>query len=96
MATFITLVNFTDQGARAIKDSPGRFDAFKTMAKKHGVEVHSVHWTLGSRDMVIIMSAPDDESMMAAGIAVAMLGNVRTETLRAFDAAGMQGVLSRL
>jgi uncharacterized protein with GYD domain len=36
MATFITLMNFTDQGIRNVKDSPARYEAFRTVAEKLG------------------------------------------------------------
>ena len=53
MPTYITLTHFTDQGARAIKESPDRFEAFKSMAEAAGVNVKSVHWTAGAYDMVL-------------------------------------------
>jgi uncharacterized protein with GYD domain len=63
MATYILLMNFTDQGIRKIKDSPKRADAFKDMAKKCGATVKDVFWTLGEYDVVSIVEAPDDISM---------------------------------
>ena len=45
MACYITLANFTDQGARGIKGSPERFEAFKSLAEAAGIAVKSVHWT---------------------------------------------------
>jgi uncharacterized protein with GYD domain len=96
MATFVTLANFTDQGVKNIKDSPARLEAFKAMGEKHGLKVLSAHWTLGTYDLVLVIEAPDDESMAAAGVAVGMLGNVRTQTLRAFDPAAMKGILGRV
>ena len=55
MPAYITLGNFTDQGARAIKDSPDRFEAFKALAEGAGVTIKSVHWTTGAYDMVLMM-----------------------------------------
>ena len=86
MATFISLVSFTDQGIRNIKESPKRADAFKAMAKKLGVTVKEIYWTLGHYDLVIVLDG-DDESVTSALLKVGSLGNVRSETLRAFSAA---------
>ncbi len=85
MATFITLVNFTDQGIKAVKDSPARFDAFKTMAEKLGVSVKSVYWTVGHYDIVVVVEG-SDEAVTAALLKVGSLGNIRTQTLRGFSA----------
>ncbi len=85
MATFITLVNFTDQGIKAVKDSPARFDAFKTMAEKLGVSVKSVYWTVGHYDIVVVVEG-SDEAVTAALLKVGSLGNIGTQTSRGFSA----------
>jgi uncharacterized protein with GYD domain len=90
MATYIMLASFTDQGIRKVKDSPKRADAFKNMAKKCGATVKDVFWTLGEYDVVAIVEAPDDISMTALGLSSGALGNVRTQTLRAFQQNGQQ------
>jgi uncharacterized protein with GYD domain len=96
MATYIVLANFTEQGIRNVKDSPQRADAFKEMAKKTGATVKDVFWTLGQYDVVAIVEAPDDVSMTAIGLGTGKLGNVRTQTLRAFSAAEMKNILSKM
>jgi uncharacterized protein with GYD domain len=63
------LATFTDQGARAIKDSPERFEAFKGLAEGAGISVKSVHWTTGSYDMVLVTEGPE-EAMMPVSWAV--------------------------
>jgi uncharacterized protein with GYD domain len=90
MATYILLLSFTDQGIRKIKDSPKRADAFKDMAKK------DVFWTLGAYDVVAVVEAPDDTSMTALGLSTGALGNVRTQTLRAFTQADMKTILGKM
>lgn len=95
MAAFITLANFTDQGARNIKDSPDRFEAFKSMAEAAGVAVKSVHWTTGAHDMVLVCEGPED-AMMAVSMKIAALGNVRTQTLRGFTAAEMRKMVAAM
>ena len=95
MPTFITLANFTDQGARAIKDSPERFESFKSLAEAAGVTVKSVHWTTGAYDLVLVTEG-SEEASMALNIQTAALGNVRTQTLRGFSATEMRKMVSTL
>jgi uncharacterized protein with GYD domain len=58
--------------------------------------VKDVFWTLGQYDVVAIVEAPDDVSMTAAGLGLGKLGNVRTQTLRAFSAADMKNILGKM
>jgi len=88
MATFISLVSFTDQGIRSVKESPKRADAFKAVAKKLGVTVKEIYWTLGHYDVVVVLDG-DDEAVTSALLKLGSIGNVRSETLRAFSAAEM-------
>ena len=93
MPTFITLANFTDQGARAIKDSPERFEAFKSMAEAAGVSIKSVHWTTGAYDLVLITEG-DESALMTLNMKMASLGNVRTQTLRGIGADEMRKLVA--
>lgn len=95
MATFITLVNFTDQGIRNVKDSPDRFDAFRGMAEKLGVTVKNVYWTVGHYDIVVVVEG-SDEAVTSALLSVGSLGNVRTQTLRGFSADEMKRIVSKM
>lgn len=95
MSAHIILANFTDQGARAIKDSPERFEAFKTLAEGAGITVKSVHWTTGAYDMVLVIEGPD-EAAMVLNMKMASLGNVRTQTLRGYDLAEMRSMVGKL
>jgi len=95
MATFITLVSFTDQGIKNVKDSPARFEAFRAMAEGLGVTVKSVFWTMGSYDMVVTMEGPE-EAAAAANLKVGSLGNVRCKTLRGFNADEMNRILTKM
>jgi uncharacterized protein with GYD domain len=84
MPTYIILGNFTDQGIRNVKDSPKREDAFGKLCEKMGAHVKGVYRTRGRYDIAAIVDAPDDASMNAILYSLGSLGNVRTETLRAF------------
>lgn len=96
MAHYVLLTNFTDQGVKTVKDTVKRADAFKEMAAKSGVKVHSLFWTLGQYDVVAIAEAEDDLSATALGLSIASLGNVRTQTLKAFDAGEMAKVVAKM
>jgi uncharacterized protein with GYD domain len=96
MATFITTLHFTEQGVKAARDTCGRAAAFKAAAEKLGVKVTGQYWTLGAFDGLIVCEAPDDEALTAAMLQLGSLGNVRTQTARAYGAAEMQKVLGRL
>ena len=74
MPTYITLASFTDQGVRNAKDSPKRAEAFKELAKKHGVTVKDIYWTQGRYDIVTITESPDDMAATALSLSIAALG----------------------
>jgi len=95
MPTYVTLANFTDQGIRNIKESPDRLGAFKAMAEKLGISVKSVHYTVGSYDLVTVVEG-SDEAVTAALLKLGSLGNIRTQTLRAFSANEMKAIITKL
>jgi uncharacterized protein with GYD domain len=96
MATYIVLNTFTDQGIRNVRETTSRADAVRDMAKKFGVTVKEVYWTLGSYDVVTIFEAADEQSITALGLAIGSAGNVRTQMLRAFTKEEMKPILSKL
>jgi len=96
MATFVVLGGFTDQGIRNVKETVGRAEVFKKMAKKTGVTVKDMYWTIGRHDIIAICEAPDDEAATTLMLSTAARGNVRTETLRAFSFDEMQKMLAKM
>jgi uncharacterized protein with GYD domain len=95
MATFITLINLTDQGARNIKDSPKRFEAYKAQAEKLGLTIKSVYWTTGKYDMILTIEG-SEEAAMTSLLKTITQGNVRSQTLRAFTSDEMKGFVGKL
>jgi uncharacterized protein with GYD domain len=95
MATYVTLANFTDQGIRNIKDSPDRLGAFRAMAEKLGVTVKNVNYTVGAYDIVTVVEG-SDEAVTAALLKLGSLGNVRTQTMRAFSPDEMKAMISKM
>jgi uncharacterized protein with GYD domain len=94
MATYIVLGNFTEQGIRNIKDTAKRAEALKGLAKKVGATVKETYWTLGQYDTAAIIEAPDDEAMTSLALSIGVLGNVRTQVLRAFTAGEIGPIVS--
>ena len=96
MASYIALCNFTDQGIRNVKETVHRAEAVAAAARKAGVTMTDIQWTLGGYDIVCRFEAPDDATMTAFGLAIGMQGNVRTQTLRAFSRDEMQAIIARM
>jgi uncharacterized protein with GYD domain len=84
MATYVILFNYTRQGMDRIKESPDRVDAARRAFREMGAELKQFFLTMGQYDGVVIVEAPDDETMARAALATGSLGNISTETLRAF------------
>lgn len=91
MARYVSLLRFTDQGARALRKSAARALAFRKNAEKAGLKVEAQLWTAGSCDGLLILSG-DERKILRCLAQVATLGNVRTETLQAFDAREFKGI----
>ncbi len=96
MAKYVVLVNWTDQGVRSVTETTQRADQVRQMVEQMGGQLETLVWTLGRYDLVGILNAPDDETVAAIGLRIGMQGAVHTETLRAFDADEMSGILQRL
>lgn len=96
MVTYITLCTFTDQGIRNIKDSVSRAEMVKAAAAKFGCNMTHLYWTQGQYDLVGTIEGPDEASAAAFGLAIASAGNVRMQTLRAFNKNEMSGILAKL
>lgn len=96
MASYIALGKFTEQGARTVKETTKRARAVKDMAARFGVNVTSIHWTLGKYDVVTFCEAKDEASATAFALAIASAGNVRTQTLRAFSSDEMDAILAKM
>jgi uncharacterized protein with GYD domain len=96
MTTYISLINWTDQGIRNFSETVQRADAAKALAQRMGGSITSIHWTVGQYDLVTIADFPDDETGTAFLLALGSQGNVRTTTLRAYNASELAGVLSKL
>jgi uncharacterized protein with GYD domain len=95
MPTYVILMNWTDQGARADRDAVRRCEHADALAEKYGARIEQAYWTMGHYDIVAIIEAPDDESVTTMMLELAAEGNIRTSTLRAFDHDQMQAIIRR-
>jgi len=96
MANYILLASYSEQGLKGIKDTVKRTEAVRELAKKAGIAMQESYWTLGQFDVVAVFEAPDDETMTAFALSIAKLGNVKTQTLRAFSAKEMTSILGKM
>lgn len=96
MSTYVVLANFTQQGVLSIREGPARLDAAKQALRALGGELKGWYLTLGRYDVVYIFDAPDDATAAKGLLILGMQGNVRTETLRAFDEDGYRQIIATL
>ena len=96
MPTYISLVKWTDQAARNPKEVLARAARNRTAAEEHGTRIIGVWWPQGAYDAVLVAEFPDDESASTSALRLAMQGNVRTETMRAYTADEMQRILDKI
>jgi uncharacterized protein with GYD domain len=94
--TYISLVKFTDKGIQNAKQTTQRVAAWAAKVQSMGVTINQMYWTLGEYDQVCIFEAPDDETAASVLLAADMLGNIRTQTMRAFTAAEMDKILAKI
>lgn len=96
MPTYVMLANWTDQGARQVKESPKRVDAARKALADMGGEFKSLYMTMGDYDLVVIYEAPDDAVAARFTLLLAQQGAVRTRTLKAFPEAAYREIMNSL
>lgn len=95
MPTYVSLVRWTEQGIKNYKDTMKRLEDFTKLAEGRGGRVREALYTVGEYDLVLVTEFPDDETATAALLQLGSLGNVRTNTMRAFAADEMGSIISR-
>jgi uncharacterized protein with GYD domain len=93
---YLSLLQFTEQGVRNVKDTIKRVAAATAEAEQMGLKVTDAFWTMGAYDVVLLLDAPDDETMTAFALRLGSLGNVKTQTMRAFGREEMESILAKV
>jgi len=96
MPSYVTLVKWTDQGIKNVKDSPKRLEAFETAVKAAGATLKDFYLVMGEYDLVVVTEAPNDETVTKLALTAAMQGHVRTTTLRAYNRQEYQKIIASL
>ncbi|MGH7166596.1 MAG: GYD domain-containing protein [Nitrospiraceae bacterium] len=84
MPLYMSLLNWTDQGIKNVKDSPKRLDAVKKWIKELGGDLKSFYMLQGQHDLMWIVEMPNDEALGKLLLKIGSAGNVRTTTMRAY------------
>jgi uncharacterized protein with GYD domain len=95
MPIYVGLGNWTDQGTKEFRGSVERGNSFRESVEQAGGRVRELVWTMGEYDFITVLEAPDDETAATLVLRVAAAGNVRTKTMRAFDADQMSDIIAR-
>ena len=96
MATYIILVNYTQEGIQKVKESPKRPDAVKMLARRFGAELTDFYLCMGVYDIIVVMQAPNDETVAKFVLAISSLGYIRTTTVRAFSETEYREIIQSL
>ena len=95
MPHYISLVNWTDQGIRNVKETPKRADAATALANKLGAKMQ-IFYTMGEFDLIAVTEAPNDDAAMQLLLELGRLGNIRSKTLKAWSLADATKIISKL
>src|ERR671932_2953142 len=96
MPRYIVLLNWTAQGIKNVKDAVKRAKSFENAVEKAGGKSLGFYYTIGRHDMVAMVEAPSDEAIAPVLYNLGSLGNVRTETLKAFSMDEAANIIEKL
>ena len=96
MANYIVLASFTEKGIQGVKDTSKRAKGFRDAAKAMHCSIKDIYWTMGQHDVILTMEGPNDETVAALMLKVGALGNLKSQTLRAFHESEIDGILSKI
>ena len=96
MPTYVSLVKWTEQGIRNIKEAPQRVDKFKKAVEAAGGKVNGFYFTMGKYDIVVIVDFPSDEAAATVVLSTGSKGNVRTDTMKAFTENQFMNIVAKV
>ena len=96
MTHYVILANFTEKGIQGVKETGKRAQGFRELAKSMRVTIKDIFWTFGPYDVVLTMEGPDDETVAALMMKVGAMGNLKSQTLRAFPESQIESLVSKI
>lgn len=96
MLTYVTLYRYTQQGIRNIKESPSRVEQSRKAIEKAGGKLKAIYLTMGQYDVVAVSEWQNEETAAAFQLGLGALGNVTSETLRAFDEGEFKKIVAAI
>jgi uncharacterized protein with GYD domain len=96
MVRYIVLFNWTDQGVKNAKDTVQRVHDASAALEPMGVRIESIYWTEGEYDLVAVMTAAEESSVLAGMLKIGGAGNVRTRLARAYDEHEVTRIVQKL
>ena len=96
MSNYVLLIDWTEQGIKNVKDTVKRAKSFEGAIEKAGGKSLGFYYTIGRYDMVAVVQAPTDEAIASVLFSLGSLGNVRTETLKAFSTDEAANIIEKL
>ena len=95
MTTYVSLINWTDQGIENFRETTHRARDFSKLVESSGGTVRELLWTVGEYDIICIADFPGEEAGVAALLKVGAAGSIRSSTMRAFNSEEMAGIIRR-
>ncbi len=96
MPTYVTLYKWTGQGVKDAKNAPARFQESRKITESMGGKILNVYVTMGEYDVVVVSEVPSDEVAATIALSIALKGNVRTATMRAFTESEFSGLVKKI
>lgn len=96
MPSYLSLINYTEQGIKDAKNGPARLDAVKQAARDAGGRLIFFYMTMGQYDLVTLLELPDDETATRLLLQIGGQGNIRTTTMKAFTEDEYRSIIAAL
>jgi uncharacterized protein with GYD domain len=96
MPTYVSLLHFTQKGVESIKEGPARLDRAKQAFRAAGGELKAFYVVMGQYDAIAVSEMPNDEAVARVALANASMGNIRSETSRAFTEDEYRRIIATL
>jgi uncharacterized protein with GYD domain len=92
----VVLANWTDQGIRAVKETPKRAEALRKIVEAAGGKVVLLLYTMGPYDAVSVTELPSDEVANEVAFRIGMQGNVRTVSMKGWTESEIGKIIQKL